>query len=140
MGVASLFSRTRVKILLYVLYLLTCLKIAGGVANSVDSDQMCIICCLIWICTVCLSLSKITVFTLGIGTPNSLLFFSKKFNKPILLRLTLKNCWFAVLLPTHQNWPYPKKFFRPFWRIFFLIEHTAEFTFTTIFLSQTLFS
>ena len=19
-----------------------------------------------------------------------------------------KNCWFPVLLPTHQNWPYPQ--------------------------------
>ena len=21
---------------------------------------------------------------------------------------TLKKCWFDVLLPTHQNWPYPR--------------------------------
>ena len=27
------------------------------------------------------------------------------------LRPSLKNCLFAVLLPTHQNWPYPKILF-----------------------------
>ena len=26
------------------------------------------------------------------------------------VRATIKNCWFAVLLPTRQNWPYPKNF------------------------------
>ena len=29
---------------------------------------------------------------------------------PLFFRPTIKNCWFAVLLPTRQNWPYPKNF------------------------------
>ena len=34
------------------------------------------------------------------------------------LGLTLKNCWFAVLLPTHKNWPYPKKIMAMLGKIF----------------------
>ena len=30
--------------------------------------------------------------------------------KKILKGPTIKNCWFAVLLPTRQNWPYTKNF------------------------------
>ena len=29
--------------------------------------------------------------------------------KSLYIGLTIKNCWFAVFLPTHQNWPYPPK-------------------------------
>ena len=36
-----------------------------------------------------------------------------------LLRPTIKNCWFAVLLPTRQNWPYPKNFMAILWEIYF---------------------
>ena len=54
------------------------------------------------------------------------------------LRPTLKNWWFAVLLPTHQKLALPK-FFWPFWRNFFCC-CKKPFTFTTIFLSQILFS
>ena len=32
---------------------------------------------------------------------------------------TIKNCWFAVLLPTRQNWPYPKNFMAILRKIFF---------------------
>ena len=45
---------------------------------------------------------------------------SLQFNKPGQLGPTLKNCWFAVLLPTHQNWPYPKNYFVILRDFFFL--------------------
>ena len=32
----------------------------------------------------------------------------------------LKKCWFAVLLPTQKNWPYPKKFMAMLGIFFFL--------------------
>ena len=34
-------------------------------------------------------------------------------------RPTIKNRWFAVLLPTRQNWPYPKNFMAILRKIFF---------------------
>ena len=37
-----------------------------------------------------------------------------------LIRPTIKNCWFAVLLPTRQNWPYPKNFMAILRKIFFI--------------------
>ena len=41
-----------------------------------------------------------------------------------LLGPTLKNCWFAVLLPTHKNWPYPKNFMAMLGKIFFFNQKT----------------
>ena len=38
-----------------------------------------------------------------------------------LLRPTLKNCWFAVLLPTHKNWPYPNFYFDHSGDCFFVV-------------------
>ena len=38
------------------------------------------------------------------------------------VRPTLKNCWFAVLLPTHKNWPYPKNFMAMLGKIFFFFK------------------
>ena len=42
------------------------------------------------------------------------------------LRPTIKNCWFAVLLPTRQNWPYPKKFMAILRKIFFFFQKSKN--------------
>ena len=51
------------------------------------------------------------------------------------IRPALKNCWYAVLLPTHKNWPYPNCFLAILENFFLKNPTTDRFTFTVIFLS-----
>ena len=53
---------------------------------------------------------------------------NRMFAVSVELRPTIKNCWFAVLLPTRQNWPYPKNFMAILRKIFFFL-----FIFTKLF-------
>ena len=55
------------------------------------------------------------------------------------VRPTIKNCWFAVLLPTCQNWPYPKNFMAILRKIFFFQKSKNKDSFSQNYSFQNLF-
>ena len=56
-----------------------------------------------------------------------------------MVRPTIKNRWFAVLLPTRQNWPYPKNFMAILRKIFFFDSFSQNYSFQNLFYVLTMF-